>query len=630
MVGEPPRLVRDDLLRHHDRAERQRHAEPLAPVVEPLDVHVGLALGLRVPVALERPHERAARLQVERLDLEHAPAVQVHGALVRRAERAPPVDGPEQLARRELDDREAVAARRAQRDRAGRVVAGVARDIGAARPPPQRARRLEPLRRGRQGRPEPLVVVGRDRSLVRRAEHVRGVDLLVLGIEDRRLDGPVEELVGMAAEELVQRVLARDVDRQPAPAPPGPAPHLAQRRDRARERDADRRVERADVDAQLQRVRGDDAEQLAVDEPLLQLAPLLRRVARAVGRDPRRQLGAPALLQRELGELGHQLDGLARLHEDDRARALAHELGEQVGSLGERGAPRGELLVGDRRVPHGDRLLGAGRAVAVDHRDVVEPGQPLGQLARVGDRRARQQEARLGAVGRRDPAQPPQHVGDVRAEDAAVDVRLVDDDDGEVGEHVGPRAVVGQHAEVEHVRVREDHVRAAPDLAALLARRVAVVDRRPGALDAERVQRPCLVLRERLGRIEVERAGAGVAAQRVERRELEAERLAAGRARRDDRGPRPRGVQRLGLVRPELVHPAGAQRGRDVRVQLAGQRDGARGAPVLRRLHDEPLVLAPCGEQRVPGLDVADDGHPRLRLERAGQATAESGRSSSA
>ncbi len=124
-----------------------RHAEPLAPVVEPLDVHVGLALGLRVPVALERPHERAARLQVERLDLERAPAVQVHGALVRRAERAPAVDGPEQLARGELDDREAVAARRAQRDRAGRVLAGVARDIRAARPPPQRARRLEPLRR---------------------------------------------------------------------------------------------------------------------------------------------------------------------------------------------------------------------------------------------------------------------------------------------------------------------------------------------------------------------------------------------------------------------------------------------------------------------------------------------------
>ena len=89
------------------------------------------------------------------------------------------------------------------------------------------------------------------------------MDLLVLVVEDRGLDRPVEELVGVAAEELVERVLAGDVDRQPAAAAPGAAPHLAQRRDRARERHADRRVERADVDPQLERVGGDDAEQLA-------------------------------------------------------------------------------------------------------------------------------------------------------------------------------------------------------------------------------------------------------------------------------------------------------------------------------------------------------------------------------
>ena len=233
-----------------------------------------------------------------------------------------------------------------------------------------------------------------------------------------------------------------------------------------------------------------------------------------------------------------------------------------------------ERRVGDRRVPHRDRLLRARRAVAVDHGDVVEPGQALGELARVGHGRRREQEARLGPVRGRDPPQPPQHVRDVRAEHAAVDVRLVDHDDREVGEHVRPRPVVGQHAEVEHVRVGEDHVRAPADLRPLLARGVAVVDRGAGALDPERVQRARLVLGERLRRVEVERAGAAVAAQRVERRELEAERLAAGGAGGDDRRPGPRGVQRLGLVRPELLDAAGAQRARDLRVQLLGELDG--------------------------------------------------------
>ena len=317
---------------------------------------------------------------------------------------------------------------------------------------------------------------------MRGAEHVPGVDLLVERVEDRRLDRPVEELVGVAAEELVERVVAGDVDGQPAPAAPGAAPHLAQRGDRAREGHADRRVERADVDAELERVGRDDAEQLAVDEPLLELAPLLRGVARAVGRDPVAQVAAAEVLERELREARHQLDGLARLHEDDRPRALRRRARASRSAASASAERRVcELLVGDGRVPHRDRLARARRAVAVDHGHLVQPGQPLGELARVGDRRAGEHEARLGPVGGGDPPQPPQHVGDVRAEHAAVDVRLVDHDDREVGEHVRPRPVVREDPEVQHVRVGEDHVRLAADLRALLARRVAVVDRGPRA-----------------------------------------------------------------------------------------------------------------------------------------------------
>ena len=46
---------------------------------------------------------------------------------------------------------------------------------------------------------------------MRRAEEMLEVDLLVLVVEDRRLDRTVEELVGVAAEELVERVVAGDV-----------------------------------------------------------------------------------------------------------------------------------------------------------------------------------------------------------------------------------------------------------------------------------------------------------------------------------------------------------------------------------------------------------------------------------
>jgi hypothetical protein len=122
----------------------------------------------------------------------------------------------------------------------------------------------------------------------------------------------------------------------------------------------------------------------------------------------------------------------------------------------------------------------------------------------------------------------------VRAEDAAVDVRLVDDDVAEVREHVSPAVVVREDADVEHVRVREDEVRPLADLPAALARRVAVVDRRLQALEPQLAERARLVLRERLRRVEVERARLRLARDRVEHGQVERERLPGRRARRDD------------------------------------------------------------------------------------------------
>ena len=278
-------LEGEHLLADGDAAEAQRHAAALAAVEQPLDLGVDLALGLRVPVAGERLDERAARVEVELAHLVLAALVQVDGALVDGRARARQLDGAEQLALLHVDDLDAVRRRRAQRDARGREVLGRAQREAPA-PLDERALRGERLAVRAHARPEDLRVGVRvDRPLVRGADQVRQVDLLVLVMQDRRLDGAVEELVGVAAEELVERVLAGDVDGEPAPAAPGAAPHLAQRGDGAGERHADRRVERADVDAELERVGRDDREQLALGQPPLELAALLRRVAGAVGRD---------------------------------------------------------------------------------------------------------------------------------------------------------------------------------------------------------------------------------------------------------------------------------------------------------------------------------------------------------
>ena len=88
VVGHALALVGEHLLGDGHRAEGQRHAQHLAAVEQALDLRVGLALGLRVPVAGERLDEHAPLLEVELGDLERAPAVQVDGALVGGVHRA--------------------------------------------------------------------------------------------------------------------------------------------------------------------------------------------------------------------------------------------------------------------------------------------------------------------------------------------------------------------------------------------------------------------------------------------------------------------------------------------------------------------------------------------------------------
>ena len=87
----------------------------------------------------------------------------------------------------------------------------------------------------------------------------------------------------------------------------------------------------------------------------------------------------------------------------------------------------------------------------------------------------------LAAVVGADPEQPAQHVGDVAAEDAAVRVQLVDDDDLELLEQLEPLRVVGQDRRVEHVRVRDHDLAGGPDRRADRRGRVAVVGRGRGS-----------------------------------------------------------------------------------------------------------------------------------------------------
>ena len=239
------------------------------------------------------------------------------------------------------------------------------------------------------------------------------------------------------------------------------------------------------------------------------------------------------------------------------------------------------------------RDLPARRGVVGDRRH-VQTSQPSGGHGRIGHRRRRQDERRLGAVQRADPAQPAQHVRHVRTEHAAVVVALVDDDVLQRTEEPRPPAVPRQQRTVQHVGVGQDVLAVVAGPVPLLARAVAVVGGHPH-VEPQRHQ-PCqLVLGQRLGGREVEHAratltaGASSAADRGQRGELVGQRLpGGGPGREHDVVTGVRGVGGRDLVPPRALDPACGVG----RPQLVG--DPAR----------------PVGDTRLPGWQHLEVGEP--------------------
>ena len=252
--------------------------------------------------------------------------------------------------------------------------------------------------------------------------------------------------------------------------------------------------------------------------------------------------------------------------------------------------------------------------------------QPLGQLARVGDGRRRTDEDRVGPVVPADPLQPSQHVGQMAAEHAAIGVELVDDDEAQVLEQLRPLRMVRQDPRMQHVGVAQHDVRARADRPARVLRRVAVVgedaDVGLGRLVHMRrqfVELGQLVLRQRLGRKQVDRARGRVRQDRAQDRRVVAQGLARGRRRGDDDVVAAEGMgQRGGLMRVELRDAARFERRPQSRVHQFGPGRVPRvdGGQCADRRH--PAVGVVGGRNCPPGAESLERGGERLFARGAG------------
>ena len=463
--------------------------------------------------------------------------MQVHGALVDGRVRARRLDRPQHLARAGVDQHEAVGRGRAQRDPRGRIVVGALGD--------------EARWRARAG--------SRPRSAPRRTRAIAAPRIGVVLVAERRLVGGAQQVLGVDLGAVAGR------GSPPRPAAPGTRPGAGRRTGRARPRRRcrpparGRAARRAPTSAcRLATVPG-NVTQIAASSSPMSMPSSSASVATTPSSSPSvsRRWMSWRCGGRVAGAVGSDALGRARASSRSRAwrrisstplrdfmkqivRAPAAISSENTSAASYSAEPRspssssssGGFHIATRRSARW------GAPSCVDQVEVA-PGRSGARPARAGWRswRSRAGTAARCRGSRRRRRSRRSTLRDVRAEHAAVDVRLVDDHERQVGEQVAPGGWWGRIPTWSMsglVRIRLLRLRIA---ARSRARRVAVVDRRAdracaGRRRAARAPDP--------GRAPWSDTGTAPARVRIggqdlERRELEAQRLARRRSGGDDR-----------------------------------------------------------------------------------------------
>ena len=171
----------------------------------------------------------------------------------------------------------------------------------------------------------------------------------------------------------------------------------------------------------------------------------------------------------------------AGVGESQRADVLLHQFRENVGGFAVGAAAGGLAVVNQRRVPEDKVLAAVGRAVIIHHLE-GQAGQFLREFAGIGDGRRTEDKLRRCAVKLAESAQPSQNPGHVRAENPAVDMCFVNHHVFQRAQEPRPLLVVGQNADVQHVRVGQDNPGVFADIAPFRRRRIAVEGGKVGIL----------------------------------------------------------------------------------------------------------------------------------------------------
>src|SRR5437899_8524348 len=321
----------------------------------------------------------------------------------------------------------------------------------------------------------------------------------IVGLDERRLGRIAEEIVRVADDELIERRRRGDQHGAGAArAAAGAAGALPGRSDRAGIAGEDGGVERADVDAELERAGRNHAANAALAQAALDLASFARKIAAAIAANRLRLRRRMWIGLFEISQQEFRVQ--AAVGENNGLQIAFQEFLRHARRLVDVAAANAEGAIHHRRVVEGERFFRGGRAIRGDDFH-LRFDQPRGQIARIGNRGRAADELRLASVKSRNAAKPPQHVREVAAEDAAGAVQFVENDVAQVFKQAVPARVMLPDAAVQTSRVCQDDVALLANRFPRVAGSVAIVSEYAEAVcepPAEVVKLGQLILRERL------------------------------------------------------------------------------------------------------------------------------------
>src|SRR6266404_3109473 len=241
-----------------------------------------------------------------------------------------------------------------------------------------------------------------------------------------------KKIVGMAHDKLIERRRGGYQHGARASAAASGAPGALPRGgNRARVTGHDDGIERAHVNAKLERARGNHATNFSVPEAAFDLAPLVWQVAAAVAANVSRFSRRLWIGLLQISEKDFRVQ--AGIREDHGLQIAIQEFLRHARGFIDVTASDAQSAIDDGRIVEDEGFLRRGRAVGVQDFD-LRFQKPSSQISGIGNRGGAANELRVATVEARDAAETPKDVAQVAAKDAAIGVQLIDDDIAQVFE----------------------------------------------------------------------------------------------------------------------------------------------------------------------------------------------------